>query len=88
MLIDTLSRVKNYNAQLKHYEAPYLTGDDMENIEYALERQSPKKLLEVKEKHDFSGKVLYKDGYCPVCKNELSSYYLYCGKCGQKLDWN
>ena len=54
----------------------------------SLEKQIPKKVLEVKAKHDFNGNVIYKDGYCPICKNELSSSYIFCNGCGQKLDWD
>lgn len=26
-------------------------------------------------------------GVCPVCRNESSSDFSYCGNCGQRLDW-
>ena len=26
-------------------------------------------------------------GFCPVCRNESSSDFSYCGNCGQRLDW-
>lgn len=54
----------------------------------ALEKQIPNKAIEVKERHNFRQEVIYKDGYCPICKNEISSAYLYCNKCGQAIDWS
>jgi hypothetical protein len=53
----------------------------------ALEKQKPKKAVEIKDKHDFKGNVIFKDGYCPICKNEMSNVYFYCSKCGQAIDW-
>lgn len=53
-----------------------------------IERQIPKKPLEIREKHDFNGNVILKDGYCPICKNELSNSYVYCNHCGNRMDWN
>jgi hypothetical protein len=53
----------------------------------ALEKQIPKKPIEIKERHNFRGDVILKDGYCRVCKNEISSTYFYCNKCGQAIDW-
>lgn len=26
-------------------------------------------------------------GFCPVCRNESSSVFSYCGNCGQRLYW-
>lgn len=26
-------------------------------------------------------------GFCPVCRNESSSDFFYCGNCGQRLCW-
>lgn len=57
-------------------------------IQEALEKQIPKKALEIKDRHDFAGKVIFKDGYCPVCKNEMSSAYFFCNRCGQAIDWS
>jgi hypothetical protein len=54
----------------------------------ALEKQVAKNPIEIKERHNFSGDVIYKDGYCPDCKNEISSSYRFCTLCGQKLDWS
>ena len=53
----------------------------------ALEKQIPKKPIEIKERHNFSQEVIYKDGCCPVCKSAISSTYTYCNKCGQRIDW-
>ena len=45
----------------------------------ALERQVPEKPLEIKGmKHR---------GVCPKCKSIHDPRSLYCGDCGQKLDW-
>lgn len=64
---------------------------DIEALDIAIEvikRQMPKRPLAIREKHDFQGNVILKDGYCPKCKKELSNAYQYCNNCGQKLDWN
>lgn len=53
----------------------------------ALEKQVPKKAFEIRVKHDFNGNVILKDGYCPICNNELSNAYYFCNICGQRLDW-
>lgn len=99
-IIQTLSKVKNYNSQKMHYEAPYLTGEDMENIEYALEKQIPKK--PVKSGVTDSKRVFHPingiDGVpydlCPNCKTNLCTTGMiarkkmkYYQECGQKLKW-
>lgn len=77
MLIDTLSKVKNYNAQSKYFEAPYLSSEDMENIESALGKQIPKKII-------VSGKGLL--SRCPTCKCSVTDNQEYCSICGQHLE--
>ncbi len=52
-----------------------------------LEKQLARKPLEIRNKHDFQGNVILKDGYCPNCKHEMSNAYLFCNKCGQAVDW-
>lgn len=89
-IVQTLSTVKNYNSQKIHYEAPYLTNDDMENIEYALEKQIPKMPVEqaTDEKTHYKCEcgyimlTVYASGY------RLGNQPKYCHKCGQKLDWS
>ena len=54
----------------------------------ALEKQIQRKPVEIKENHDFNGDIICKNGYCPICKNELSNAYLFCNQCGQRLDWS
>lgn len=85
-IIQTLSKVKNYNSQKMHYEAPYLTGDDMENIEYALEKQIPKK-PGLDDIQNVRYTIKYK---CPACGGKFTGTRIadYCYHCGQKLDWS
>lgn len=64
------------------------THEDYKTIKMALEKQKSIKVVEVRNIHDFNGNVILKDGYCPMCKNELNSIYLFCNRCGQKLDWS
>lgn len=64
-----------------------LMACENEEIIKALEKQIPKKPLEIKERYNFRGDVICKGGYCPMCKNELSNAYFYCNKCGQAIDW-
>jgi hypothetical protein len=54
----------------------------------ALEKQIPKKPIEIRERRNFNFEVYLKDGYCPLCKNEVNNAYNYCNKCGQALDWS
>jgi Fe2+ or Zn2+ uptake regulation protein len=65
-----------------------LICEEAETIINALEKQIPKKAVEIKDKHNFKGEVIFKDGYCPICKNEMSSAYFYCNKCGKAIDWS
>lgn len=53
----------------------------------ALEKQIPKKITNMKRILDFSGNYYISRGNCPCCKEELKRYFIYCNKCGQKLDW-
>ncbi|MFR2774796.1 MAG: hypothetical protein ACLTBR_03080 [Anaerostipes sp.] len=99
-IIQTLREVKNYNSQKIHYEAPYLSSDDMENIEYALEKQISKK-SEKSGVTDSKGIFHPTNGIdgvpydlCPNCKTNLCTTGMfarkkmkYCQECGQKLDW-
>lgn len=59
----------------------------MQEAKKALQKQIPKKALETREKYDFCGNVIYKDGYCPDCKNQIPSTYLFCYRCGKRIDW-
>ena len=61
--------------------------EDAEYLRMACQQQAPKKAIEIRDRHNFKGEVIYKDGYCPICKNEMSSAYHYCNKCGRKIDW-
>lgn len=81
-LIETLNIVKDYNREKVHYEAPYLDSENMEIIEEALEKQLPKKPIEVVG-------AIYSNSYeCKYCGNELEPQDMfgeYCKWCGQKL---
>ncbi len=50
----------------------------------ALEKQTPKKVRDRRHFHPLS--YLYFCN-CPVCNELQTAKYHYCGKCGQKLDW-
>lgn len=58
----------------------------------ALEKQTPKKVTNLKEMYiDFGNEQKLKvGGYgdCPICNNSLYSIADYCNKCGQRLDWS
>lgn len=87
--------IKHFNYENKNLYG-YMDEKALEEPRYiyqklaiqALEKQIPMKPLEIKERHNFSGDVIYKDGYCPDCKNEITSSYRFCTLCGQKLDWS
>ena len=53
----------------------------------ALEKQIPKKITNMKRILDFSGNYYTSSGNCHCCKEELNRSFIYCNKCGQKLDW-
>lgn len=36
---------------------------------------------------DFSGNYYTSRGNCPCCGEGLNRSFIYCDKCGQKLDW-
>ena len=81
-LAGTLNKIKNYNSQHKHFKSPYLTVEDMINIEYALNKQTLKKVPDIEH-----------FGRCPGCGGEFNSELLneynimFCPWCGQALDW-
>lgn len=97
-IVQTLSKVKICNIR---HDTPYLTGDDMKNIEYALEKQIPKKPVKsgVTDAKGIFHPVNGIDGVpydlCPNCNRNLCTTGMlamrkmkYCQDCGQKLDWN
>lgn len=53
----------------------------------ALEKQIPKKPNNIKSILDFSGNYYSSRGDCPCCGEGLNRFFIYCDKCGQKLDW-
>ena len=53
----------------------------------ALEKQIPKKITNMKSMLDFSGNYYTSRGNCPCCGEELNRSFIYCSKCGQKLNW-
>lgn len=54
----------------------------------ALEKQIPKKAVNVNYKRDFNGSIIVKRGNCPICNDEVNNVYNYCIECGQKIDWS
>ena len=54
----------------------------------ALEKQIPKKAIDVSCKRDFNGDIFINRGNCPVCNEELNNAYNYCCECGQMIDWS
>ena len=54
----------------------------------ALKKQIPVSPVEIKEKFTTRGDIAYKDGYCPMCDNDVISYNHYCVSCGQALKWD
>lgn len=61
----------------------------LKTISEALERQTEKKVKNMRPVIDFNGNEVYKRGECPVCGFEFScsNNTKYCFYCGQKLDW-
>lgn len=54
----------------------------------ALDKQVRKNAEKIRERHNFRGEVIYKEGQCPVCYNDITSTYLYCNVCGQAIEWD
>ena len=81
---------------LNQEEVPMmLNGKNNENLVVAhikaieaLEKQVPKKAVEIRRKHNFRGDVILLVGCCPGCDSELDSTYRYCKSCGSSLDWS
>ena len=85
-IINSLSRFKSLKKLAKKnkgYIEPTLYECEIENIIKALEKQIPKKPIEI----DIWGEY-YK---CPICDkyavDNLGCKYKFCRECGQKLDW-
>lgn len=54
----------------------------------ALDKQVRKNPDKIRERRNFRGDVIYKDGQCPVCFNDITSTHLYCNVCGQAIEWD
>lgn len=75
-----LEKIKEYNKEPVHYEAPYLDTEDMQKIEKAVEKQISIKCVKDDCERDC----------CPVCGWIIGygdTVQPYCHNCGQKLDW-
>ena len=59
-------------------------------ISEALDKQTKKKVKNMRPVIDFNGNEVNKRGECPVCGFEfsVSNNMKYCFYCGQKLDWS
>lgn len=55
-------------------------GDYILAVKSALEKQIPKKPC-------IPFDSIYQEYECPVCPHKVDKTQLYCGKCGQALDW-
>lgn len=69
-----------------------LTQLDQENyivIVEALEKQTPKKIIETPAFQSYYSAGDESETLCPSCENELEieNQIKYCHDCGQKLDW-
>lgn len=53
----------------------------------ALEKQIPKKPNYYKEEDIFVKDLFFVYTYCPVCEKEIVMDDMYCGCCGQAIDW-
>ena len=53
----------------------------------ALKKQIPMKPNNMKSMLDFSGNYYTSIGNCPCCGEEFNMSFIYCSKCGQKLNW-
>ena len=53
----------------------------------ALEKQVPKKPNYYKEEDIFVKNLSFVYTYCPVCEKEIVMDDMYCGCCGQAIDW-
>lgn len=62
----------------------------LKSISEALDKQTEKKVLNMRPIMDFNGNEINKRGECPVCGFEFSNFnnMEYCFCCGQKLDWS
>ena len=56
---------------------------NMELIINALEKQIPKK-----PKNRYKTRYIWDSAYCPICNCGITSRWVYCQCCGQKLDWS
>lgn len=62
----------------------------LKTISEVLEKQTEKKVKNMRPVMDFHGNEVSKRGECPVCGFEFScsNNMKYCFYCGQKLDWS
>lgn len=62
----------------------------LKTISEALDKQTEKKVKNMRHIMDFNGNEINKRGECPVCGFEFyySNNIKYCFYCGQKLDWS
>ena len=83
---EAIRRIKNHNEvhsrKEKHF-AVHITEALNMAVE-ALEKQIPKKTT--KRQYVPNGTLIY--GHCPNCDCFTKNHYIYCGICGQKLDWS
>ena len=61
----------------------------LKTISEALDKQTEKKVKNMRHIMDFNGNEINKRGECPVCGFEFyySNNMKYCFYCGQKLKW-
>ena len=88
-MIDVENSFKRFNSLKKlaengyGYISPTLYESEIETIIQALEKQIPKKPIELDKWGEY-----YE---CPICNkyavDNLGCKYKFCRECGQKLDW-
>ena len=55
-------------------------------VEKAVERMKPKKVLDTRYKYDDRGEMFF-TARCPSCGDDIFNNALFC-ECGQRLDWS
>ena len=85
-----INSIHNANVR-KCYET---VKQDLDRLEILEQKETPMKpncieLVKIREYYDKDsfGYVQNIVGDCPKCGKELNENYLYCSKCGQKLNW-
>lgn len=88
---EALERVKiDFNDRVENDEVLLVGQIDIDNLQEIVDKETPKKVKVIDEPD------LHYIYYCPSCgatlmvdrKKHPKHLFNYCGKCGQKLDWD